>query len=74
MPTPAMLQIPDPMLSIIRGEYAEMPGMRLTRPQFRRLWQLEEAKCDDAIRVLMDEGFLDRDRAGRLHRVRDVCH
>jgi hypothetical protein len=74
MPTPAMCSIPDHLLSVIRGEYAEMPGMRLTRAQFRRLWLLDETECDGAIRVLTEEGFLDQDRAGRLHRVRDVVH
>jgi hypothetical protein len=59
------------MLAIIRSEFAEMPGMRLTRAQFGRLWHLDETQCASAIDSLLRAGFLEEDRHGRLHRVFD---
>jgi hypothetical protein len=73
MATPIMPPVSERVLSVIRGEYTEMPGMRLTRAQFRRLWQLGETACDGAIGMLIGDGFLDQDRDGRLHRVLDAC-
>jgi hypothetical protein len=61
-----------PLLHAIRHEFAEMPGMCLTRAQFRRLWQLGEQDCDRAIRELIDEGFLLQDDRGRLHLTRSA--
>jgi hypothetical protein len=66
--TGAVMQAaPLRLLSVIRGEYREMPGMRLTRAQFRRLWQLDELECDRTIQRLLAEQFLGEDRHGRLH-------
>jgi hypothetical protein len=59
------------LLDIIRAEYREMPCMRLTRSQFRRLWGLEPSECEAAIAVLRDEGFLDQDDHGQLYRALD---
>lgn len=42
----------------IRSEYREMPGMRLTLPQARRLWQVEVSECEAALDALVSEGFL----------------
>jgi hypothetical protein len=61
------------LLSVIQGEYREMPGMRLTRAQFQRLWRLSEIECTRAISALMTEGFLGEDGRGRLHCVRESC-
>ena len=30
----------------VRGEYLEMPGLRLTPEQVRRLWRLDEPSCE----------------------------
>jgi|EndMetStandDraft_3_1072993.scaffolds.fasta_scaffold26965_3 hypothetical protein len=48
----------DRMVCLIRAEFDEMPGMRLTRAQFRRLWQITESECDAVVRHLVDTGFL----------------
>ena len=58
----------DQLLSAIRVEYTRMPGMRLTQPQFRRLWQLDAGACDQALKRLMEDGFLMQDSQGQLHR------
>ena len=36
----------------IRGEYAEMPGLRLTLAQAARLWQLDVAICETLLQQL----------------------
>jgi hypothetical protein len=46
------------MVCLIRAEFDEMPGMRLTRAQFQRLWQITESECDAIVRHLVDAGFL----------------
>jgi hypothetical protein len=73
MATCVATEAPQQMLNVIKGEYSEMPGMRLTRAQFRRLWQLDEIACDRAIALLMRDGFLDEDAKGQLHRAVDAC-
>ena len=44
----------------IRDEYREMPGLRLTSAQVRRLWHLDPAACDAVLQALLEEGFLAR--------------
>jgi hypothetical protein len=46
------------LLSRIRGEYREMPGLRLTPRQACCLWQLDTATCSAVLNRLIDEGFL----------------
>jgi hypothetical protein len=46
------------LLIRIRGEYTEMPGLRLTRAQARRLWNLDQAACEDILTALVREEFL----------------
>jgi hypothetical protein len=48
----------DSLVRIIRAEFHEMPGMWLTRAQFRRLWHLSDADCDCLLRHLLGAGFL----------------
>ena len=52
------------LLSRIRGEYREMPGLRLTPKQACCLWQLDAATCDAVLNSLVDEGFLARTKDG----------
>ena len=42
----------------VRGEFLEMPGLRLTLQQARRLWRLDEFMCDAVLAVLVDAHFL----------------
>lgn len=48
----------------IRGEFLEMPGLKLTTPQACRLWNLNEAVCLEALGALVAEGFLHRTPSG----------
>jgi DNA-binding GntR family transcriptional regulator len=52
----------------IRGEYREMPGMRLKPEQAMRLWALDRSTCQQALDDLVREGFLQRDGTGRYAR------
>jgi hypothetical protein len=54
----------DGLVRIIRSEFNEMPGMWLTRAQFRRLWHLTEADCDRLLRHLLGSGFLTENGRG----------
>jgi hypothetical protein len=54
----------DGILRRIQGEYAEMPGLRLTMAQAQRLWGLDRAACDAVLRELIATRFLIRNREG----------
>ena len=43
------------LLSIVRGEFSEMPGLQLTKPQIQRLWGIESATCDALVDELVNE-------------------
>ena len=43
MPEP--IRATDDVLRRVQGEFLEMPGLRLTEPQARRLWGLDAASC-----------------------------
>ena len=59
------------MVLWIRGEFLEMPGLRLTSQQARRLWCLDETACDAVLGALVDVRFLAKTRDGAFIR-RDV--
>jgi len=42
----------------IRIEFIEMPDLKLTGPQARRLWNLSPETCDAALALLVRTGFL----------------
>jgi hypothetical protein len=54
----------ESLLARIRGEYREMPGLRLTSAQARRLWQLDAGVCQAILTSLIQEGFLTRTADG----------
>jgi hypothetical protein len=62
----------DHLIRIIRSDFKEMPGMRLTRMQFRRLWNLGEAECEVIVQDLLGEQYLAESRDGRLCRRVDL--
>lgn len=43
-----------------RAEFVEMPGLRLTAAQARRLWALDAAVCDAVLADLVETRFLVR--------------
>jgi hypothetical protein len=58
--------------AIIRAEYDEMPGMRLTAAQAARLWSLPPDQCTHVLQNLVQAGFLAVDLLGRYGRRVDL--
>ena len=50
----------EQLLRRICGEYLEMPGLQLTRPQAQRLWGLDEQTCAQLLELLTEDKFLYR--------------
>jgi hypothetical protein len=67
--TPERPRTTDEVLRRVKGEFLEMPGLRLTTPQARRLWGLDAALCDALLGALVDANFLFRTRDGAFMRV-----
>ena len=42
----------------VRGEFMEMPGLRLNVPQAQRLWGVDPTRCEAVLRALVNMGFL----------------
>ncbi len=55
----------------VQGEFLEMPGLRLTETQARRLWGLDAATCSALLDALIVAGFLFRTRDGAFMRIED---
>lgn len=55
-------------LQVIRSEYLEMPGLRLTLAQAQRLWGLERDVIDALLTSLVEADFLARNRDGTYAR------
>jgi hypothetical protein len=67
--TPERMLAIDEIIMRVQGEFLEMPGLRLTGPQARRLWGLDAASCDALIEALVDAKFLCRTRDGTVMRI-----
>lgn len=70
-----MVAEPDPvgvMLYRIRGEFLEMPGLRLTLEQAARLWHVDAATCTAALGRLVSDRFLVRTPKGDYVRAGQV--
>ena len=52
----------------VQGEFLEMPGLRLTEAQARRLWNLDQQACELLLHTLVAEKFLFRTRDGAFMR------
>ena len=48
----------DDLLRRVQAEFLEMPGLRLTRAQARRLWALDDTLCEAVLSALVDARFL----------------
>jgi hypothetical protein len=67
--TPEQIRANEEMLRRVQGEFIEMPGLRLTEAQARRLWGLDAASCGALLGALVDAKFLFRTRDGAFMRV-----
>ena len=66
---PEQYKASEEVLRRVQCEFLEMPGLRLTSPQARRLWGLEAATCDALLGALVDAKFLFKTRDGAFMRV-----
>jgi hypothetical protein len=48
----------EALVARIRGEYSQMPGLRLTIAQASRLWQLDALTCEVLLEQLVRDAFL----------------
>jgi hypothetical protein len=56
-----------PLASLVaraRGEYLEMPGLRVSVVQACRLWQVDASTCELVLDQLVLEGFLCKSDSG----------
>ena len=60
-------------LELVRSEYLEIPGLRLTKRQVQRLWGLDADRCDALLDALVDVRFLKRTRSDGYVRADAGC-
>jgi hypothetical protein len=65
---PATIPVTEDALRRIRGEYLEMPGLRLTTAQAQRLWNLDRPTCEHLLDSLVTSRFLTKTRDGSFVR------
>ena len=54
----------EALIQRVRGEFREMPGLRLTLAQACRLWQLDSTTCEALLDRLTRDGVLLQTRQG----------
>jgi hypothetical protein len=70
--SPGASRLTDALLQRVCGEFLEMPGLRLTSQQARRLFGLDEPTCREVLDFLVDARFLARpERDGAYSRLTD---
>jgi hypothetical protein len=67
--TPERYRPTEEVLRRVQGEFLEMPGLRLTGAQARRLWGLDTGACDALLGALVDAKFLFKTRDGAFMKV-----
>lgn len=58
----------DFLLRRARGEYRDMPGMRLTIDQATRLWSVDRQLCQSVMTTLVASHHLEVDENGRYRK------
>jgi hypothetical protein len=59
----------DQIVGRIRAEFLEMPGLRLTLCQAKRLWGLDEERCAQVLELLIADRCLVRKADGTYARL-----
>jgi Fic family protein len=62
------MTVPQDIVERVRSEYLEMPGLRLTAEQARRLWSLDLSTCRSLLDALVEANFLRRSGDGNYSR------
>jgi hypothetical protein len=71
--TDEFVRTTDDVLRRVRGEFMEMPGLRLTEAQARKLWGLDAESCGALLDALVDTKFLFRTTDGAFMRVESAA-
>jgi len=66
--TPEPQRYAEDVLRRVQSEFLEMPGLRLTEAQARRLWGLDAAVCAALLDALVEAKFLFRTQDGAFMR------
>ncbi len=61
------------LLTRVRGEFLEMPGLRLTQAQAQRLWGLDPQTCASVLKSLTEDKFLCQRSDGTYCRLPDTA-
>jgi hypothetical protein len=61
----------EQLVTRIKSEYIEMPGLWLTPEQGSRLWAIERNQCEQLLRALVEQRFLTVSSDGRYGRSGD---
>lgn len=61
--------IREQLLRRVRGEYLEMPGLKLSSIQAQRLWAMDEHTCAEILNSLTEARFLQRQSDGTYGRL-----
>ncbi len=69
MPLQPVVRSTEEALKRVKKEFLDMPGLRLTEAQARRLWGLDAASCEALLGALVDAKFLLKTRDGAFMRV-----
>lgn len=59
----------EQLVERVRGEFAALPGLRLTEEQVRRVWGLEPALSSHVLRALVECDYLQLTTGGEYVRV-----
>ena len=52
------------LVTRIKAEYMELPGLQLTAWQAQRLWGLDQVQCEAILEVLVETAFLRKTKSG----------
>jgi hypothetical protein len=64
--------IADNVVRRAKAEFFDMPGLRLTEAQARRLWDLNAESCASLLDALIEARFLVRTFDGKFMRVESI--
>jgi hypothetical protein len=59
----------DLLIVRVKAEFMEMPGLKLTEAQARRLWAIDASTCSGLLKTLVNTSFLFRTRDGSFMRI-----
>ena len=64
LPLSSQSRVMATLLRRIQSEYQEMPGLKLTEAQARRLWDIDGRTCRLVLTTLLEQRFLKRTSGG----------